>query len=161
MHTQRHPHLNWQQITGLLNSQILTSIAQMESTGGEPDVISPTLQDSIVIMDCSPESPAGRRSLCFDLQALEKRKANKPQGSAVQLATEMGVELLTESDYAILQSVGEFDLKTSSWIATPIDVRALGGALFGDRRFGRVFTYHNGADSYYAARGFRAKITLS
>jgi hypothetical protein len=128
----------------------------MESTGGEPDVIGEDrTTGEVIFCDCSTESPAGRRSLCFDREALHSRKENKPKSSAVEMATAMGIDLLTEQQYRDLQRVGEFDTKTSSWVATPDDVRALGGALFCDRRYGRVFVYHNGAQSYYAARGFR------
>lgn len=133
----------------------------MEETGGEPDVIG---QDeaagAIMFYDCSPESPAGRRSLCYDRAAWEARKENKPRSSVEEMAASMGIELLTEEQYRHLQTLGEFDRKTSSWIATPPDVRKLGGALFSDRRYGRVFVYHNGAESYYAARGFRGRLTV-
>jgi hypothetical protein len=133
----------------------------MEATGGEPDVIGfDNAAGQYVFCDCSPESPAGRRSLCYDRQALDSRKENRPTGSAVETAAAMGVELLDEVQYRRLQQLGEFDTKTSSWIVTPEDVRRLGGALFGDRRYGRVFVYHNGAQSYYAARGFRGLLRL-
>ena len=133
----------------------------MEHTGGEPDVVVwPTDQGRIVFCDCAAESPSGRRSLCFDDQALNARKENKPAGSATQMAAKMGIAQLTEEQYRALQLLGEFDAKTSSWIQTPADLRALGGALFGDRRYGRVFTYHNGAQSYYAARGFRGSLVI-
>jgi len=131
----------------------------MEATGGEPDVIGRD-GDEYLFCDCSPESPAGRRSLCYDREALESRKRDKPAGSALDMAASLGVMLLTEEQYRALQDLGEFDTKTSSWIATPPDVRARGGALFCDRRFGRVFVYHNGAESYYAARGFRGLLRL-
>jgi hypothetical protein len=131
----------------------------MEETGGEPDVIGfDRNADRFVFCDCSPESPTGRRSLCYDRQALDWRKENKPEGSAVEMAAAMGIDLLTEEQYRELQKVGEFDAKTSSWVATPSDVRKLGGSLFCDRRYGRVFVYHNGAQSYYAARGFRGML---
>jgi len=133
----------------------------MEATGGEPDVIG--LDDAtgqVIFCDCSAESPAGRRSLCYDDEALEARKENKPQGSSAGLAAAIGVELLSEEQYRALQELGEFDLKTSSWVATPGDVRSRGGALFCDRRYGRVFVYHNGAQSYYAARGFRGLLRV-
>ncbi|MCY1552366.1 hypothetical protein D9M68_887590 [compost metagenome] len=143
------------------SSAALTALARMEASGGEPDVIG---QDKatgqIIFCDCADESPLGRRSLCYDGEALNARKENKPPGSAVQMAADMGVELLSEEQYRMLQQLGEFDTKTSSWIATPEDVRSLGGALFSDRRCGRVFTYHNGAQSYYAARGFRALLRV-
>ena len=146
-------------VTGLaltVYAKALEVLAQMESTGGEPDVIGyDKTADQYVFCDCSAESPTGRRSLCFDGSALASRKDNKPKGSALGAAAEIGIELLTEQQYRQLQQLGEFDTKTSSWIATPHDIRALGGALFCDRRYGKVFVYHNGAESYYAARGFR------
>jgi hypothetical protein len=134
----------------------------MEATGGEPDVIGQeTATGQIVFCDCSAESPSGRRSLCYDGAARAARKAHKPTGSALEMAAEMGVEVLSEVHYRQLQTLGEFDLKTSSWVATPSDVRSRGGALFCDRRYGQVFTYHNGVESYYAARGFRARLPLA
>jgi len=157
-HAQRHPGLAWSTVRARLEAhpQALGTLARMEASGGEPDVIGEaSASDPILFCDCSPESPAGRRSLCYDQAALDARKDNKPPGSAVEAAAAMGIALLSEDHYRALQSVGEFDLKTSSWIATPPEVRALGGALFCDRRYGRVFVYHNGAQSYYAARGFR------
>lgn len=133
----------------------------MERTGGEPDVVAGAQKGgAVTFFDCCVESPKGRRSLCYDAAALESRKANKPANSAQGMAQEMGVELLSEAQYHQLQAVGEFDLKTSSWLKTPEAVRKLGGAIFGDRRFGRVFTYHNGAESYYAARGFRGAVEV-
>jgi hypothetical protein len=133
----------------------------METTGGEPDVIGwPKTTAPFTFYDCSPESPAGRRSLCYDAAALDARKENKPANSAVAMAAAMGIELLTEEQYRALQALGEFDTKTSSWVSTPADVRALGGALFCDRRYGKVFVYHNGAQSYYAARGFRGALQV-
>jgi hypothetical protein len=133
----------------------------MESSGGEPDVIGyDQARDRYVFCDCSAESPPGRRSLCYDREALNSRKENKPQGSAVDAAAAMGVELLDEEQYRALQQLGEFDTKTSSWVATPQAVRSLGGALFCDRRYGKVFVYHNGAQSYYAARGFRGLLRV-
>jgi hypothetical protein len=139
----------------------LAALRQMEATGGEPDVIGRSeAKGRITFCDCSLESPAGRRSLCYDGEALASRKENKPQGSAIEMAAAMGIDLLTEEDYRALQALGAFDTKTSSWIRTPSDVRALGGALFCDRRYGRVFVYHNGAQSYYAARGFRGLLRV-
>ena len=134
----------------------LQALWNMESTGGEPDVIGfDSASGQFLFCDCSPESPSGRRSLCYDTQALASRKENRPQGSVIETATAMGIELLNEEQYRQLQQLGEFDTKTSSWVLTPDDVRSLGGALFCDRRYGKVFVYHNGAQSYYAARGFR------
>jgi hypothetical protein len=133
----------------------------MEATGGEPDVVGGAGKSGrYTFCDCSAESPAGRRSLCYDREALDSRKQHKPQGSAVERAAAMGVDLLTEDAYRELQKLGEFDAKTSSWVETPQGVRALGGALFCDRRYGKVFVYHNGAESYYAARGFRGSLRV-
>lgn len=160
---QRHKGLAWEKVLVSLegNKSALKSLAEMESTGGEPDVIDYDKKSGqIIFCDCAAETPAGRRSLCFDRKALDARKANKPKGSAAELAAAMGVELLSEQQYRHLQTLGEFDSKTSSWIATPDDVRALGGALFCDRRYGKVFVYHNGAESYYASRGFRALLRV-
>lgn len=157
-HPHRHATMAWEPVLARLQAlpAALTSLGAMEATGGEPDVIGrDEATGRFIFCDCSPESPPGRRSLCYDRAALDARKENKPAGSAVETAAAMGVELLSEEQYRALQRLGEFDVKTSSWIATPEDVRALGGALFGDRRYGRVFVYHNGAPSYYAARGFR------
>ena len=162
-HMHRHPGIAWAEVLGRLEGRpaVLRSLHAMESTGGEPDVIGHDGKTGqFTLCDCSAESPAGRRSLCYDAAALDARKENKPQGSAAGLAAEMGVELLTEAQYRALQEIGEFDLKTSTWIDTPPDVRALGGALFCDRRYGRVFVYHNGAQSYYAARGFRGVLSV-
>ena len=159
----RHPEMIWEDVYKRLNfnSQKLNSIYQMEQTGGEPDVISSVNRDGkLVFMDCSVESPAGRRSLCFDGEALAARKENKPIGSALDMATDMGINLLNEQEYRYLQTFGDFDTKTSSWIQTPAEIRKLGGALFGDKRYDHVFIYHNGAQSYYAARGFRGKVEL-
>ena len=159
----RHERIDWADVEARLMSSPakLASVAQMEETGGEPDVIG---QDpatgAFLFCDCAPESPAGRRSLCFDLAALNARKENKPKGDAQSAATAMGIDILSEEQYRDLQKLGEFDRKTSSWIATPEAVRKLGGALFGDRRYDRVFTYHNGAESYYAGRGFRGKLVV-
>jgi len=154
----RHPGVAWARVQARLEASpaALKSLHAMESTGGEPDVIdADDKSGQFTFCDCSAESPAGRRSLCYDREALDSRKENKPQGSAVEAAAAMGIELLTEDEYRALQKLGEFDAKTSSWIKTAADVRALGGALFCDRRYGKVFVYHNGAQSYYAARGFR------
>lgn len=153
----RHTSMAWPDVQARLerNAGTLKSLLAMEETGGEPDVIAhDAATGQFVFCDCSAESPAGRRSLCYDREALDARKENKPQTSAMEMAADMGIELLTEEQYRALQALGEFDLKTSSWIRTPSEVRSLGGALFCDRRYGRVFTYHNGAQSYYAARGF-------
>lgn len=159
----RHAGADWSEVAARLadHPAALASLAQMEATGGEPDVVGmDKATGNIVFCDCSPESPVGRRSLCYDRAALDARKENKPRGSAEDMAAGTGIALLTEEQYRHLQTLGEFDRKTSSWIATPPDVRKLGGALFGDRRYGRVFVYHNGAESYYAARGFRGLLTV-
>ena len=159
----RHKGVAWDEVQARLetNPGALRSLAAMEATGGEPDVIGQDKKTGhFTFCDCSTESPAGRRSLCYDREALDSRKENKPQGSAVEMAAEMGIDLLTEEQYRELQKLGELDMKTSSWVKTPPDVRALGGALFCDRRYGKVFVYHNGAQSYYAARGFRGSLSL-
>lgn len=159
----RHPGVTWANVEARLKSHpgAFTSLLAMESTGGAPDVIGlDAATGQVTFCDCSKESPAGRRSLCYDLDALNSRKKHKPTGSAVEAAAAMGIELLTELEYRALQALEEFDTKTSSWIATPNDVRSLGGSLFCDRRFGRVFVYHNGAESYYAARGFRGALRV-
>jgi len=160
---QRHPGIEWPEVQSrlLANPDKLWSLDQMESSDGEPDVIGydPQSQE-LLFCDCSKESPSGRRSLCYDAEALEKRKQNKPRSSAVGEADSMGIVLLTEDQYRQLQESEEFDVKTSSWIHTPEAIRSQGGALFCDRRFNHVFTYHNGADSYYAARGFRALLRV-
>ena len=159
----RHKGIAWAEVQARLESDAdaLRSLHAMEATGGEPDVIGRDKETGrFTFCDCSSESPAGRRSLCYDRVALDARKENKPQGSAVEMAAEMGIELLTEEQYRALQELGEFDMKTSSWIRTPSEVRSLGGALFCDRRYGRVFVYHNGVQSYYAARGFRGALLL-
>lgn len=160
-HMARHPQLAWDTVRGRLvaRPEALRSLAAMEESGGEPDVVGQE-GGAIVFCDCSPESPAGRRSLCFDRPALDARRENKPRGSAMEAAAAMGIEILTEAQYRDLQQLGEFDRKTSSWIATPERIRALGGALFCDRRYDTVFTYHNGAESYYAARGFRTRLAV-
>jgi hypothetical protein len=159
----RHEGRTWEQVRTRLegNPAALRSLCEMEASGGEPDVIGYD-EDAgqYVFCDCSAESPAGRRSLCYDRDALNSRKENKPEGSAVEAAAAMGIELLTEQQYRELQRLGEFDARTSSWVATPEGVRSLGGALFCDRRYGRVFLYHNGAQSYYAARGFRGLLRV-
>jgi hypothetical protein len=158
----RHRGITWAAVQDKLerNPDALRSLRAMEASGGEPDVIGDHKSGRITFCDCSAESPIGRRSLCYDREALDSRKENKPHGSAVELATEMGIDLLTEQQYRELQQLGEFDTKTSSWVQTPPDVRSLGGAMFCDRRYGRVFVYHNGAQSYYAARGFRGLIRV-
>ena len=159
----RHKGTTWGAVEERLskNAAALKSLAAMEASGGEPDVIGGDKKTGdIVFWDCSPQSPDGRRSLCYDREALESRKAHKPKNSAVEMARSMGIELLTEDEYRQLQKLGEFDTKTSSWIETPSEVRSLGGALFCDRRFNKVFVYHNGAESYYAGRGFRGKLRV-
>ncbi|MCG9494569.1 DUF4256 domain-containing protein [Acinetobacter pittii] len=156
--THRHTEMNWSDVQNKLIKvpDKLWSLQEMENTGGEPDVIAYDQQkDEYLFVDCSPETPKGRRSLCYDREALEARKDHPPKNSAIDVAKEMGAELLTEEQYYELQKLGEFDLKTSSWLKTPDEIRRLDGAIFGDRRYGRVFIYHNGAQSYYAARGFR------
>lgn len=162
-HPRRHEGLAWAAVRARLDAQpaALGALQQMEATGGEPDVIGhDAATGAFVFCDCAAETPAGRRSLCYDRAALDARKHNKPGGNAVEMAASMGAALLTEDQYRHLQTLGSFDQKTSSWLATPPDVRKLGGALFGDRRYGRVFVYHNGADSYYAVRGFRAWVVV-
>jgi len=154
----RHQGLDWAEVQGRLEtrSEKLWSVSEMERTGGEPDVVGRDKKTGeYIFYDCAAESPKERRSLCYDREALDSRKENKPKGNAVDAATAMGTELLTEEQYRELQKLGDFDLKTSSWVKTPPGVRKLGGALFCDRRFDTVFVYHNGAESYYAARGFR------
>jgi hypothetical protein len=162
-HMPRHKGIAWPDVQAVLekNPAALKSLRAMEDSGGEPDVIGHDRKTGkFTFCDCSAESPAGRRSLCYDREALDSRKENKPQGSAVEMAASMGIELLTEEQYRQLQTLGEFDAKTSSWIRTPPDVRSLGGSLFCDRRYGKVFVYHNGAQSYYAARGFRGLLSV-
>jgi hypothetical protein len=161
--THRHANIKWDGVQSKLesNPDKLWSLNEMETTGGEPDVVDfDKKTDEYIFFDCAAESPAGRRSLCYDNEALEKRKENKPKDSAVNLAKAMKVELLTEEEYRALQQLGKFDLKTSSWIQTPDAIRKLGGSLFCDRRYDTVFLYHNGADSYYAARGFRGSLRI-
>lgn len=155
----RHKGMDWAKIQTKLEAQPekLWSLFEMERTGGEPDVVAfDKKTNAYIFYDCSSESPTGRRSFCYDQKALDSRKENKPKNSAVNMAESMGVELLTEQQYRELQQLGSFDLKTSSWVQTPAEIRKLGGAIFCDRRYDTVFVYHNGAESYYAARGFRA-----
>ena len=155
--------LKWDDVAKRLDSnpQALWTLAEMERTGGEPDVMAfDKKTGEFTFYDCSPETPKGRRSLCYDRAAWESRKEHKPASDAITLAKEIGIEMIDEDEYRELQKLGEFDLKTSSWIATPPEVRKLGGAIFCDRRFGRVFTYHNGAESYYGGRGFRGKLRV-
>jgi hypothetical protein len=162
-HMQRHTGIEWAKVAARLNTNAekLWSLNEMERTGGEPDVVGLDQKTGEVIFyDCSPESPEGRRSLCYDQEALDSRKANKPADSAMHMAAAIGIELLSEDEYRQLQQLGEFDLKTSSWVKTPAVIRKLGGALFMDRRYDHVFLYHNGADSYYGARGFRGSLRV-
>lgn len=162
-HMSRHKGLQWSKAQAKLeaNAGKLRSLYEMEQSGGEPDVVGyDKKKDEYLFYDCSAESPKGRRSICYDREALESRKAHKPANSALDMAAEMGIEMLTEAQYRELQQLGDFDTKTSSWVITPDNIRERGGALFGDRRFGSVFIYHNGADSYYAARGFRGSLKV-
>lgn len=155
----RHPHIEWANVRTKLDRHIdkLWSLFEMERTGGEPDVVGyKETTDQYVFYDCVPETPKGRRSVCYDREALESRKEYKPATSAMDMASTMGVEILSDEQYRNLQSLGTFDLKTSSWVKTPAEIRKLGGALFCDRRYDHVFLYHNGAESYYGVRGFRA-----
>lgn len=159
----RHAGIDWAKVQARLEAHAakLWSLGEMERTGGEPDVVGQDKKTGeFIFVDCSTQSPAGRQSLCYDREALDSRKKFKPKNSAMDLAAEMGVELLTEEQYAELQQLGEFDTKSSSWLKTPPEIRKLGGAIFGDRRFGRVFTYHNGAESYYSGRGFRSMLKV-
>jgi len=159
----RHKSLEWAEVQAKLEARTekLWSLNEMERTGGEPDVVGFDKKTAqYIFYDCSAESPKGRRSLCYDREALEARKENKPKDSAINMASDLGIEILTEEQYYELQKLGSFDLKTSSWVSTPADIRKLGGAISCDRRFGRVFTGHNGADSYYAARGFRGSLRV-
>jgi hypothetical protein len=161
LYPDRHRGIVWEEVAVHLEASpaALAALQAMEDSGGEPDVIGRE-DGRIVFCDCAAESPAGRRSLCFDRAALESRREHKPKGSALEMAASMGVELLDEAQYRALQELGEFDRKTSSWVRTPDDIRKLGGALFCDRRYGHVFVYHNGAESYYAVRGFRARLVV-
>jgi hypothetical protein len=159
----RHKDLDWAKVQAKLEAdpQKLRSLNEMETTGGEPDVVGHDKKSGeYIFYDCSAESPKGRRSICYDREALEARKEHKPKDSAVNMAAAMGIELLTEEQYRELQKLGSFDLKTSSWVKTPPEIRKLGGALFCDRRYDHVFLYHNGADSYYAARAFRGSLRV-
>ncbi len=162
-HMNRHPGLQWSAVQARLeaNPEKLWSLHEMERTGGEPDVVGHDKRTGeYVFYDCSAESPGGRRSVCYDREALEARKEHKPKTSAADMAAATGIEILTEAQYRELQTLGEFDTKTSSWVKTPPEIRSRGGAIFCDRRYGHVFTYHNGADSYYAARGFRGALKV-
>ena len=159
----RHEGIEWADVQAKLEAspEKLWSLNEMERTGGEPDVVGfDQATGEYIFFDCSAESPKGRRSLCYDREALDARKENKPENSALDVAAEMGIEVLTEEQYRELQQLGEFDLKTSSWIQTPAAIRKLGGALFCDRRYDHVFTYHNGVQSYYAARAFRGALRV-
>ena len=159
----RHRGIQWAKVRARLeaSAEQLWSLTEMERTGGEPDVVGQDKKtNQYLFYDCAIESPKGRRSVCYDRQAREARKKHKPDNSAIEMAAEMGVELLTEGEYRRLQELGEFDTTTSSWLLTPPDIRDRGGAIFGDLRYGRVFTYHNGAESYYAARGFRCSLRV-
>jgi hypothetical protein len=159
----RHKSLEWAKVQAKLEANIekLWSLNEMERTGGEPDVVGHDKKTGeYIFYDCSAESPKGRRSLCYDREALESRKEHKPENNAIDMAAAMGIELSTEEQYRELQKLGDFDTKTSSWVKTPSDIRKLGGALFCDRRYDNVFVYHNGAESYYAARGFRASLRV-
>jgi hypothetical protein len=159
----RHQNLEWAKVEAKLeaNTEKLWSLGEMERTGGEPDVVGFNKESGeYIFYDCSAESPEGRRSVCYDREALESRKKHKPENNAVEMAAAMGIELLTEEQYRELQKLGSFDAKTSSWVKTPSEIRKRGGALFGDFRYGNVFVYHNGAESYYAARAFRGSLII-
>ena len=159
----RHQNLEWANVQSRLEAspEKLWSLNNMERTGGEPDVVDRDKKSGeYLFYDCSPESPVGRRNVCYDHEAQESRKANKPENNAIDMAASMGIELLTEEEYRKLQKLGNFDTKTSSWVKTPAEIRKLGGALFCDRRYDTVFVYHNGAESYYAARGFRGSLRV-
>ena len=160
---KRHKGLEWVNLLARLeaNTEKLWSLREMERTGGEPDVVGHDEKTGeFIFYDCSAESPVGRRNLCYDREALESRKENKPENNVIDMASAMGIELLTEEQYRELQKLGNFDTKTSSWVKTPPDIRKLGGALFGDRRYDTVFVYHNGAQSYYSARAFRGMLRI-
>lgn len=162
-HHTRHAGINWTAVQSRLEAspQKLRPLSEMERTGGEPDVVGmDKASGEFIFFDCSAETPMERRNLCYDREALDARKEHKPAGSALDMAAAMGIELLTEEQYIELQSLGRFDTKTSSWLRTPMEIRQLGGAIFGDRRYDHVFIYHNGADSYYAARGFRGVLRV-
>jgi hypothetical protein len=159
----RHQDIEWTKVQARLetNTEKLWSLNEMERTGGEPDVVAfDKMTGEYIFYDCSAESPAGRRSFCYDDEALKSRKENKPKNSAMEMAAAMGIEILPEEQYRELQKFGKFDTKTSSWLKTPADIRKLGGAIFADFRYGKVFVYHNGAESYYAARGFRGSLRV-
>jgi len=159
----RHKGLEWANVQAKLeaDSEKLRALNEMEITGGEPDVVGHDKKTGeYIFFDCSAESPKGRRSICYDHEALESRKEHKPENSAIEMAADMGIELLTEQQYRELQKLGNFDMKTSSWVTTPADIRKLGGAIFCDRRYNNVFVYHNGAESYYAARAFRGSLRV-
>lgn len=160
---KRHPGLEWAKVQAKLeaNAEKLWALSEMERTGGEPDVVGQDPKTGeYLFYDCSPESPAGRRSVCYDREGLDSRKEHKPENNAIDMAAAMGIELLTEDEYCELQRLGNFDTKTSSWVKAPAEIRKLGGAIFGDRRYGRVFISANGAQSYYAARGFRGSLRV-
>jgi hypothetical protein len=162
-HKNRHKDIEWTKVQIKLENNIekLWPLYEMEGTGGEPDIVGYDKKtNEYIFYDCSPESPSGRRSICYDHEALESRKENKPKNSAIHMATAIGIELLTEEEYRELQKLGKFDTKTSSWVKTPIAIRKLGGAIFCDCRYDTVFKYHNGAESYYAARGFRGSLRV-
>lgn len=159
----RHPNIKWEEVFQKLKSQPekVWTLNEMEKTGGEPDVVEyDEKTEEYIFYDCSKETPIGRRNICYDREALESRKKFKPDSSAVDMANEIGIEMLDEQEYRNLQKLGQFDLKTSSWIKTPLEIRNLGGAIFADRRYDTVFVYHNGADSYYGVRGFRGKLII-
>lgn len=161
-HMERHKGVSWAKVEAKLEAhpEKMWSLHAMEASGGEPDVIGQDKKGSYTFFDCSDESPSGRRSFCYDGLALRARKEHKPKNSAVDAAAAMGIELLSEEEYRMLQTLGEFDLKTSSWVLTPVEIRKRGGAIFCDRRYNTIFMYHNGAESYYAARGFRGSLTV-
>ncbi|HMF73853.1 MAG TPA: DUF4256 domain-containing protein [Flavitalea sp.] len=162
-HMNRHKGIEWAKVQAKLeaNTGKLWSLNEMEATGGEPDVVGyDKKKDEYIFYDCAAESPKGRRSICYDPEALESRKENKPENSAIEMAADMGVEILTEEEYRELQKLGDFDTRTSSWILTPSEIRKRGGAIFADRRYNQVFVYHNGAESYYAGRSFRGSLKV-